>query len=522
MKKLKSEETTIASSTPSSDEDVDVIGRQRESRIGKDFQVDCNYIPNPTSKPSMLPEEYLDRSKAKGENDYSIYELVWDPNAAKGKGVEEFIEMYVPSSHKEFALEALHKRNYNIDGFMEDLEETTPLDGSDWSFREKTLFRELMLETKHDLQEVAENMGKSFGNCLVVFYKTMANVQSERSKRSRRKNNDYSSLSDGGGFDFKSPSLLKKSKHYGSRKRSRKSEIITADQEDESRALLELSDSFVQGSRKNDDTSAKSCEKSLKFDHENETSTHEKKKSQASTSTSTMSPSKNPPSTMNDGDSSKCLDTRVSNEKSTEMSGQNDLDMTLEKTQEDVNDDVLVTPSTRPSINTIALKPETNEECMLTINAAQNDNEESKGSSGTLKTAEIEAPLSSNQSSTKSSEYCNSTDKQSPHVSSIMDTNNNENLENQPTSIQDNVLEKNDNENAKCDLKTLESSTAENSKDNNDDNVQSQLANLSQSEIETKSCDVDDPNIKTDVECAFSRGDKFSSRNPFGKSGNAR
>lgn len=494
MKTRKSEETTITSSTPSSDEEVEVIGRQRESRIGSDFQVDMDCIPNPTQKPSMLPEEYLDlestkidRSKVKGKIDYSIYELVWDPNAAKRKSVEEFIDMYVPSSHKEFALEALHKRNYNIDGFMEDLEKQTPLDGSDWSFREKTLFRELMMETKHDLQEVAEKMGKSFGNCLVVFYKTMANVQSERSKRSRKKNNDYSSLSDGIGFDLQNPSLLKKSKHYSSRKSSRKSETIASDQEDKSQTSPEISDTFVECSRRNDDP----------FDPEiEEIRTRDKKKPQANTST--MSPSTKPPSTMNDGDSSKCSDTHIFNEKNTEINDHNDSELSLEKTQEDVNDDVLVTPSTRPSTNTNAIKDEPKQEFILTNNVARNINDNlMKGASGgTPKTAEIEASLSSNQSSTDSSEHCRSTTKQSPHVSSIMDTNINENLENQPSSIQDTLLEKNDNENAKSDLKTLENSIAEKSENNNDENTQSHLANL----IKTKSCDAIDPDIKTNVE----------------------
>ena len=138
------------------------------SRIGENYQV--SILPSPdtyNASSSTYPEP----------------QHIWDP--AKAQNAHKFIDNYISPSVKEFALELLHSKNYNVNGFMSALEEVvTPWDGSDWNLAEHDNFRRLMLETKHDIAAVAKSMGKSVGNCLTVYYKII-NVRETRSSRKR-------------------------------------------------------------------------------------------------------------------------------------------------------------------------------------------------------------------------------------------------------------------------------------------------------------------------------------------------
>ena len=138
------------------------------SRIGENYQV--SILPSPDTFHNASSSTYPEPQQ------------IWDP--AKAQNAHKFIENYISPSVKEFALELLHSKNYNVNGFMSALEVVTPWDGSDWNLAEHDNFRRLMLETKHDIAAVAKSMGKSVGNCLTVYYKII-NVRETRSSRKR-------------------------------------------------------------------------------------------------------------------------------------------------------------------------------------------------------------------------------------------------------------------------------------------------------------------------------------------------
>ncbi len=139
------------------------------SRIGENYQV--------SSLPSPDTFEI-------GVTEYPEPEQIWDPEKARESKADLFIQNYIAPSIKESALELLSKRDYKLNGFMRDLEEITPLDGSDWSIEMHDTFRTLMHQTKHDIIAVSKAMGKSVSNCLTVYYKII-NVRETRSSRRR-------------------------------------------------------------------------------------------------------------------------------------------------------------------------------------------------------------------------------------------------------------------------------------------------------------------------------------------------
>jgi len=140
------------------------------SRIGENYQV--SFLPSP------------DTFKSGSVIEHPEPEQIWDPSKAQEERADNFIQNYISPCIKEFAMELLHAKNYNVNGFMRDLEVITPLDGSDWSIDEHDVFRKLMHETKYDVIAASKVMDKSVANCLTVYYKII-NVRETRSSRRR-------------------------------------------------------------------------------------------------------------------------------------------------------------------------------------------------------------------------------------------------------------------------------------------------------------------------------------------------
>ena len=74
------------------------------------------------------------------------YDQIWDLEKAKKSGKIDFIDHRVKSSIKEPAYELLHRRDYRLPGFYEEVSKVAPTDCSHWTAEERAKFRKLVFE----------------------------------------------------------------------------------------------------------------------------------------------------------------------------------------------------------------------------------------------------------------------------------------------------------------------------------------------------------------------------------------
>ena len=111
------------------------------------------------------------------------YDQIWDLEKAKKSGKIDFIDHRVKSSIKEPAYEILHRRDYRLPGFYEEVSKVAPTDCSHWTAEERAKFRKLVFEKHEDMWQISEALGRPVRECVTYYlgkFKTSKDFRSLR------------------------------------------------------------------------------------------------------------------------------------------------------------------------------------------------------------------------------------------------------------------------------------------------------------------------------------------------------
>ncbi len=111
------------------------------------------------------------------------YDQIWDLEKAKKSGKIDFIDHRVKSSIKEPAYELLHRRDYRLPGFYEEVSKVAPTDCSHWTAEERAKFRKLVFEKHEDMWQISEALGRPVRECVTYYlgkFKTSKDFRSLR------------------------------------------------------------------------------------------------------------------------------------------------------------------------------------------------------------------------------------------------------------------------------------------------------------------------------------------------------
>ena len=102
---------------------------------------------------------------------------MWDPKISNSEGLEKILEEKVPHNKKEQAvvalgLGAIQKAEYNTSNITEILGHLRPIDGSDWTKREKDQFREEIFRVRKDMNSLSKSIGKDLKHCMTYYLGT--------------------------------------------------------------------------------------------------------------------------------------------------------------------------------------------------------------------------------------------------------------------------------------------------------------------------------------------------------------
>ena len=114
---------------------------------------------------------------------YIRYDQIWDLEKAKKSGKIDFIDHRVKSSIKEPAYELLHRRDYRLPGFYEEVSKVAPTDCSHWTAEERAKFRKLVFEKHEDMWQISEALGRPVRECVTYYlgkFKTSKDFRSLR------------------------------------------------------------------------------------------------------------------------------------------------------------------------------------------------------------------------------------------------------------------------------------------------------------------------------------------------------
>lgn len=114
---------------------------------------------------------------------YFRYDQIWDLEKAKKSGKIDFIDHRVKSSIKEPAYEILHRRDYRLPGFYEEVSKVAPTDCSHWTAEERAKFRKLVFEKHEDMWQISEALGRPVRECVTYYlgkFKTSKDFRSLR------------------------------------------------------------------------------------------------------------------------------------------------------------------------------------------------------------------------------------------------------------------------------------------------------------------------------------------------------